>query len=159
MSDFTLYQLIKTLHILSAMIILGTGFGTAFYLFVTNRSGCVPAQSVVSHWVCRTDFWFTTPAVFFQFFSGLWLMNTLNMPFSATWIWASLVLFFFTGACWLPVVVWQLKMRDIAKQSHDNGDTALPQSYWDYARKWELAGYPAFLAVLGIVFLMVFKPM
>lgn len=52
MSDFTLYQLIKTLHILSAMIILGTGFGTAFYLFVPiavavslpNRSsaiGCV----------------------------------------------------------------------------------------------------------------------
>ncbi|STY92929.1 Predicted integral membrane protein [Moraxella bovis] len=70
MSDFTLYQLIKTLHILSAMIILGTGFGTAFYLFVTNRSGCVPAQSVVSQWVCRADFWFTTPAVFFSVFLG-----------------------------------------------------------------------------------------
>ena len=35
----------------------------------------------------------------------------------------------------------------------------LPQSYWRYAKKWELAGYPAFLAVVVIFFLMVIKPM
>lgn len=85
-------------------------------------------------------------------------MQAINMPLSATWIWLSLLLFFFTGACWLPVVVWQINMRNIAKQSYDNGDNTLPQTYWQYAKKWELAGYPAFLAVLGIVFLMVFKP-
>ncbi len=126
MDSLALYHLIKTLHILSAMVIIGTGFGTAFYLFVTNRSGSVPAQSVVSYWVCKADFWFTTPCVFFQFFSGLWLMHAIKMPFSATWIWASLVLFFFCGALWLPVVVWQLKMRDIAKKACDNGETTLP---------------------------------
>lgn len=86
-------------------------------------------------------------------------MNTLKMPWSATWIWASLALFFFVGICWLPVVVWQLKMRDIAKQSIKNGDKTLPKVYWQLAKKWELAGYPAFLATLSIVFLMVFKPM
>lgn len=159
MFDITLYQFIKTLHILSAMVILGTGFGTAFYLFVVNRSNSVPAQSVVSYWVCKADFWFTTPCVIFQFFSGLWLMQAMKMPLSATWIWASLALFFFAGMCWLPVVVWQINMRDIAKKSCDNGDIALPNDYWRLAKKWELAGYPAFLAVIGIVFFMVAKPM
>lgn len=158
MDSLTTYQLIKTLHILSAMLILGTGFGTAFYLFFANRSGNVPAISVVSHWVCKADFWFTTPCVFFQFFSGLWLMQAMKMPFSATWIWASLVLFFFAGACWLPVVVWQLKMRDIAKKACDNNEN-LPDQYWQYAKKWEIMGYPAFCATIVIVFLMVFKPM
>ena len=158
MDSLILYQTIKTLHILSAMVILGTGFGTAFYLFFANRSDSVPAISVVSHWVCKADFWFTTPCVFFQFFSGLWLMHAIKMPFSATWVWLSLLLFFFAGVCWLPVVVWQIKMRDIAKKACDNNET-LPAPYWQLAKKWEMLGYPAFCAVIVIVFLMVFKPM
>lgn len=159
MDDFMLYQLIKTLHVLSAMVILGTGFGTAFYLFVVNRSGCVPAQSVVSYWVCKADFWFTTPCVIFQFLSGIWLLARLNMPWSATWVWSSLALYAFAGALWLPVVFWQIQMRNIAKSAFDHHQNTLPPTYWRLAKKWELAGYPAFLAVVGIVFLMVFKPM
>lgn len=153
------YLIIKTLHILSAMLIAGTGFGTAFYLFVTNRSGNVPAQAVVSHWVCKADFWFTTPAVIFQPLSGLWLMHQLKMPMTATWIWVSLTLFMFAGVCWLPVVVWQIQMRNIAKIANENGETTLPNAYWQLAKKWELMGYPAFTAVLVIFFLMVMKPM
>ena len=30
------YLIVKTLHILSATILVGTGFGSAFYLFWTN---------------------------------------------------------------------------------------------------------------------------
>ena len=44
------YLIVKTLHIISATLMVGTGFGTAFYLFWANRSGSVAAQSVVSHW-------------------------------------------------------------------------------------------------------------
>lgn len=153
------YFIVKTLHILSAMLILGTGMGTAFYLFFANRSGSVPAQSVVSYWVCKADFWFTTPAVIFQLCSGLWLMHKLNMPFSATWIWASLGLYAFAGICWLPVVWWQIQMRDIAKRANDKNESTLPSEYWQLAKKWELLGYLAFPAVVAIVFLMVIKPM
>lgn len=60
------YLIVKTLHIISATLMVGTGFGTAFYLFWANRSGSVAAQSVVSHWVIKADWWFTTPAVIFQ---------------------------------------------------------------------------------------------
>ena len=59
------YLIVKTLHIISATLMVGTGFGTAFYLFWANRSGSVAAQSVVSHWVIKADWWFTTPAVIF----------------------------------------------------------------------------------------------
>lgn len=55
------YLIVKTLHIISATLMVGTGFGTAFYLFWANRSGSVAAQSVVSHWVIKADWWFTTP--------------------------------------------------------------------------------------------------
>ena len=53
------YLLVKTLHIISATLLVGTGFGTAFYMFWVNRSGSVAAQSVVARWVVRADWWFT----------------------------------------------------------------------------------------------------
>ena len=40
------YLIVKTLHIISATLMVGTGFGTAFYLFWANRSGSVAAQAV-----------------------------------------------------------------------------------------------------------------
>ena len=45
------YLSIKTLHILSSVLMVGTGFGTAFYLFFANRSGSVEAIAVVSRLV------------------------------------------------------------------------------------------------------------
>jgi uncharacterized membrane protein len=42
-----LYLVVKTLHILSSVLLVGTGFGTAFYLIFTNRmpalAGATPA--------------------------------------------------------------------------------------------------------------------
>lgn len=153
------YLIIKTLHILSATLIMGTGLGTAFYLFVTNRSGNIPAQAVVSKWVCKADWWFTTPAVIFQPLSGWWLAKQIQMPLDATWIWLSVGLFVFSGVCWLPVVILQLKMRNMAAVALKNGSSELPDKYWKLARRWEMLGYPAFTAVLIIFFLMVLKPM
>ena len=99
------YLTIKTLHILSATILVGTGFGSAFYLFWVNRSGNIAAQSVVARWVIKADWWLTTPAGIFQPLSGLWLMSQSAWSFSHTWIWLTLALYAFAGLCWLPVLV------------------------------------------------------
>ena len=94
------YLVIKTLHIISATLMVGTGFGSAFYLFWANRSGSVAAQSVVSKWVIKADWWFTTPAVIFQPLSGLWMLHQLGMPFSwdGAWLWVKWTLALYV--CW-----------------------------------------------------------
>ena len=74
------YLVIKALHILSSVLLVGTGFGTAFYLFFANRTRSVPAIAAVSRLVVRADWWFTTPAVIFQPASGLWLAHTAGWP-------------------------------------------------------------------------------
>lgn len=149
---------VKTLHILSSVLMVGTGFGTAFYLFWANRSGSVAAQAVVSKWVIKADWWFTTPAVVFQPVSGLWLAHYLGVPWSATWIWLTLVLYALAGACWLPVVYLQLKMAKLAEQAWQAGASDVPPVYYRYARWWEYLGYPAFCAMAAVYFLMVMKP-
>lgn len=154
----SIYLIVKWLHILSAVAMVGTGFGTAFYLFFANRSDNLNAIAVVSRLVVRADTWFTTPAVIFQPLSGLWLMQQAGWPLDATWIATSIGLFVFTGLCWLPVVWLQLRLRDMAVEAVATG-TRLPERYWRYARRWELLGYPAFAATTAIFFLMVVKPL
>ena len=56
------YLLVKWLHIVSSVLLVGTGFGSAFYLFFVNRSNSLEARAVVARLVVRADLWFTTPA-------------------------------------------------------------------------------------------------
>jgi len=152
------YLTIKTLHILSSVLMVGTGFGTAFYLFFAHRSGNLPAIATVSRLVVRADLWFTTPAIIFQPLSGLWLAHTMGWQWNTPWILASIGLYLLTGACWLPVVWLQYEMAKLANTAHANHATTLPARYWRLAKWWEALGYPAFVAMIAVYFLMVYKP-
>lgn len=151
------YLFVKALHIMSSVLMVGTGFGTAYYLFFTNRLGRVSSIADVARLVVRADWWFTTPAVIFQPLSGIWLAYIAGWPLTTPWLLWSIVLFVLTGACWLPVVWLQLRLAKIAREA-DEQNQALPATYWRYARYWEWLGYPAFIAMLGVYFLMVLKP-
>ncbi len=154
---FNLYLAVKWLHIVSSVFMVGTGFGSAFYMFFANRSGSVAAQAVVSRLLVRADWWFTTPAILIQPASGLWLAHAAGWPLGAPWIVLTLALYALAGACWLPVVWLQLRMARMAQAAHAQG-APLPPLYWRYARRWEALGYPAFAAMGVIYWLMVNKP-
>lgn len=68
------YFIIKTIHILSSVLLVGTGFGSAFYLFFANRIKNIEGQAVIARLVIRADWWFTTPAVIIQPISGFVLV-------------------------------------------------------------------------------------
>jgi uncharacterized membrane protein len=151
------YLLLKWLHVLSSVVLVGTGFGSAFYMFFANRSGSVAAQAVVTRLVVRADWWFTTPAAIFQPLSGLWLAHLAGWPWSTPWLVLALGLYLLAGACWLPVLWLQLRMAEMAAIAARDA-TPLPLLYWRYARRWETLGYPAFVAMLLVFYLMVAKP-
>ena len=80
-----------------------------------------------------------------------------GLPWSTPWLAVSMALYLVAGACWLPVVWLQLRMRDMAIESAQ-GDGVLPPLYWRYARWSEALGYPAFVAMAVVFYLMVNKP-
>ena len=151
------YLLLKTLHILSSVVLVGTGLGSAFYLFCVNRIRNLPAQAVVARLVVLADWIFTTPAIILQPLTGMILLQLAGWPLRTPWIMWSIVLYLLAGACWLPVVWLQIEMKRMAENALANG-TALPPRYWRYALWWQRLGYPAFIAMLGVYFLMVNKP-
>jgi uncharacterized membrane protein len=151
------YLLVKTVHILSSVLLVGTGLGSAFYLFMANRSRSLAAQAVVSRYVVLADWIFTTPAIIIQPATGVLLAHWAGWPITTPWILWSIVLYVLAGACWLPVVWLQIALKHMANEAFTL-DKPLPHAYWRYARLWEALGYPAFAAMVVIYYLMVAKP-
>jgi uncharacterized membrane protein len=152
------YIILKCLHIISSTILFGTGIGSAFYMFVANRQKDVGYIYFVVKNVVIADFIFTAPAVIVQLVTGVWLMNILGYDLSDRWLFWGLILYFFVGACWLPVVWMQIKMRDTAKEALDK-NKKLPDGYWIMDMWWIILGSLAFPAVIIIFYLMVAKPL
>lgn len=151
------YLLLKWIHILSATLLFGTGLGSAFYKWQADRSGNVSAIAQTNSMVVLADWLFTTPTVIIQPITGLWLAKIMGVPFEQPWLVTALVLFAFAGACWLVVVWLQLKMRDLACHAQQT-QTRLTRSYYRLATLWFWLGVPAFLAMIVVYALMVFKP-
>lgn len=150
------YLSLKYLHILSMVLLFGTGLGSAFYKWMADRSGNLAHIAVMNRHVVLADWLFTTPTVIFQPISGLWMVYLLHYPLTTPWIMLSLVLYALAGACWLPVVWLQIQMRRLSEHALAT-QTELPALYWRYARYWFWLGVPAFIAMILIVLLMVFK--
>jgi uncharacterized membrane protein len=151
------YLIIKWVHIVSATILFGTGLGTAFFKWMTDRSGHVGAIRVVSDRTVLADWIFTTPAGVIQLVTGLLMVHMAGFPWDTGWVLLSIGLYLFAGLCWLPVVVLQLWMRQLAIVA-DTKNSPLPPIYWRYARIWFWLGVPAFTALIGVYWLMVMKP-
>ena len=152
------YLLLKWIHILSATLLLGTGLGIAFFMWMAHLSRDARTIAATARLVVIADALFTAPAVVVQLLTGLWLANFLHLPLTTFWIAAALALYALIGACWLPVVWLQMRARDLARQAAADG-TPLPPAYFRIMRCWFWLGWPAFIAVIAIVWLMVAKPL
>ncbi len=153
----TAYEIVKTIHILSAAVLFGTGLGSAWFMWRANRSGEVATIAATAGNVVLADWLFTTPAVIVQPLSGLWLIDLVGYSATERWLLWTYGLYALAAGCWLPVVWLQMRMRDLAVAAHAS-DAALPPEYHSLARAWFLLGWPAFLAVVVIIHLMVAKP-
>lgn len=151
------YLLLKWIHILSSTILFGTGIGSAFYMFMANRRKDVAGIAFATRHVVIADWAFTTPAVIIQLVTGLALVHITGNSLTEGWVLLSLALYFLAGACWLPVVWMQIKMRDMAKASLETG-VPLPDRYWRMDRWWVALGCVAFSAIIVVFYLMVMKP-
>jgi uncharacterized membrane protein len=153
-----IYTTIKTLHILSMVLLFGTGLGSAFYKWMADRSGNVAHIAVTNRHVVLADWIFTTPTVIFQPISGAAMAIMMGLPLTTPWIFTSLSLYVLAGICWLPVVWLQIRMQKIAADAVAT-ESALPALYWKMARWWFWLGVPAFTAMVLVVALMVGKHM
>ncbi|MFC5477465.1 DUF2269 family protein [Massilia suwonensis] len=152
------YVVVKWLHILSSTFLFGTGIGSAWYMLFANISRDVRAIAVVSRNVVIADWVFTATTAVIQPATGFYMIHLAGYPFHSTWIMWSVALYVLAGACWLPVVWIQMRLRDLAAEAV-RSNTDLPPQYWRLFKTWVALGVPAFAAFVVIFWLMVAKPM
>jgi uncharacterized membrane protein len=152
------YVVVKWLHILSSTFLFGTGIGSAWYMLFANISRDVRAIAVVSRNVVIADWLFTATTAVIQPATGFYMIHLAGYPFHSKWIMWSVALYVLAGACWLPVVWIQMRLRDLAAEAART-NTDLPPQYWRLFKTWVALGVPAFAAFVVIFWLMVAKPM
>jgi uncharacterized membrane protein len=148
---------LKWLHIVSSTVLFGTGIGTAFQMWFAHRHGEPAAIAVVARNVVLADWLFTLPAGIVQPLSGVALVFQVGYPLFASWLVVTYLLYLLAFACWAPVVVLQIRVRDLAASAVAR-KTALPPEYYSAMRLWFALGWPAFIALIAVFLLMVAKP-
>ncbi|WP_315797940.1 DUF2269 domain-containing protein [Bradyrhizobium sp. SZCCHNRI3043] len=153
----TLYFLVKYLHVLGAIVILGTGTGIAFFMLMAHLSGEAAFIARTAGVVVIADMLFTLSAVLLQPVTGGTLMWLSSTAVTDGWLLTSLALYAVAGLFWVPVIFMQIELRDLARLA-DVGAEELPPRYFIVFRRWFLCGIPGFSAVMAILWLMIAKP-
>jgi len=151
------YLVLKYLHVLGAIVILGAGTGIAFFMLMAHRSRDAGFIAKTAGVVVLADLVFTASAVVAQPVTGLLLAYQAGIPLVSPWLAAALALYVVAGAFWLPVVWMQTRMRNLAAEAAATAKP-LPPAYHRLFGWWFAFGIPGFGSVALILWLMIAKP-
>lgn len=146
------YQLLKLIHILSATLMIGTGLGSAFYLFLTYKKSKVSTIKDVLKLVILADKIFTTPSVIIQLITGFWLSSLMGFNYT-NWFWIVISVSFIVLVLWLRAAFIQVKLRKILEDENE-----IPEEFHKLMNIWFYLGVPSFVGSIFIYYLMVYKP-
>lgn len=152
-----IFLVLKYLHVLGAIVILGTGTGIAFFMAMAHRSRDAAFIARTAGVVVLADLIFTASAVAAQPVTGIMLAIEAGIPLAEPWLAAALALYVVAGLFWLPVVWMQMRMRDLAVEAAATG-APLPPAYHRLFGWWFAFGIPGFGSVALILWLMIAKP-
>jgi uncharacterized membrane protein len=151
------YLLTKWVHVLSSTILFGFGAGTAWYLWSAHRTGDAALIASVGRMVVKADWIFTGTSGVVQPLSGIALAHIAGWPLTQPWLVATYALYVLAFACWAPVVWLQIRAQRLAQRAAETG-TPLGAEYARVMRWWFALGWPAFLGLTGVFWLMIAKP-
>ncbi len=153
----SVYLVLKALHILSATILFGTGIGIAFFMLRSHFTDNLHEKLYAAKNTVLADYLFTFPAAIIQPLTGFWLIWKAGYDWSSLWLVLTYIIYIIVGFCWLPVVWIQIQLKKILAESVAT-DTPLPADYHKLFKIWFILGWPAFIGLIVVFFLMVFKP-
>lgn len=151
-----LYLVVKTAHILSALLFLGAGLMTAWYKVRADRARDANVIAWYAREIVLADWIFTLPSGVTLPATGLWLASLLGQPLTQGWVALGIACYALAGTLWVPAAWLQLRMRRLAETAARDG-SALPPAFHRYNRVWLALGVPAFAVSMLALWIMVAK--
>ena len=146
------YQLLKLIHILSATLMIGTGLGSAFYLFFTYKKAKASTVKEVLKLVVLADSIFTLPSVIVQLITGIFLSNMMNMMFTK-WFWIVIIVSVIVLVLWVIAVFIQYKLKRLLDEKEE-----ITSQFHGLMKQWYYLGVFSFSGSIFLYYLMVYKP-
>lgn len=109
----------------------------------------------VARGVVLADWLFTTPAGIIQPATGIALVLLQGWSWTEDWLILTYILYIVAFLAWVPVVYLQIRIRDLTKDCSTN---ECPPEARRLFRIWFALGWPAFISLIAIFWLMVNKP-
>ncbi|MES9856359.1 MAG: DUF2269 domain-containing protein [Sedimenticola sp.] len=152
------YELLKSLHILGTILLLGNVIVTAWWKVMANRTNNAKVIAFAQRQVTLTDFLFTLPGAVLIVASGDYIAYfMMNDSWTVLWIAWGRVLFIMSGLIWVFILVpIQVKQAKLAKEF--TLKESIPDKYWKLNKHWYQFGAVAVLLPLCNIYWMVFKP-
>ncbi len=145
------YSILKTIHVLCAMLFIGNVVVTGTWAALAERTRNHDIIKFSNHLVLVTDAIFTGPGALGVLFTGHLMAG--QFPAQPGWVAWSYALFGISGLIWAIVLLpIQLKQRTLLRQS-----TVITQDYLRLSRTWQIVGAFATLFPFPVLYLMVSK--
>lgn len=146
------YQFLKLIHILSATLMIGTGLGSAFYLFFSYKKATASTLKDVLKLVVIADSIFTLPSVIIQLITGILLSNIMSMIFTK-WFWIVIVASIIVLVLWIFAVFIQYKLKRLLDEKEE-----ISPLFHALMKQWYYLGIFSFSGSIFLYYLMVYKP-
>lgn len=152
-----LYLFVKWVHIVSSTILFGFGAGTAWYFWNAHLTREPETIARVGRMVVKADWIFTGISGLVQPVSGVLLVHLVGYSLTESWLLLTYALYALAFICWAPVVWLQIKAQRLAQIAAQTGQS-LGKNYDRTMWLWFALGWPAFLGLMGVFWLMIAKP-
>ena len=151
-------NLLLTLHILSAVWLMGHLVSSAFWKARADRTGNPQTIATTAQALVRSDFTFTLPGIVVLLGTGIWMAGLTGWDrFQELWLGTSFVLVIVMVIIWLAVLLpQQRRMARFAAETLEGVDQGA--NYQRASKLWSMAGGIMTLIPVLVLFLMVFKP-
>jgi len=112
---------------------------------------------IAIHWLVVPALILVLAITYVHPITGLWLVWKGGYSWDDSWLMTSYFLYLIAGLCWLPVVWIQIQLKRLLVH-HQETNTPLPERYNTLVKVWCFLGWPAFISLVVIFYLMVAKP-
>lgn len=153
-----LYALLKALHIVGVVMLLGNAAVTLIWKIAADRTGDPSLVAFGQRLVTLTDWWFTLGGgalIVIGGYGAAWA-GGLD-PFGSAWLLWGQALLLLSGALWAVILV-PVQIRQARQARGFGAAEEIPPSYWRDSRRWTVWGVIAIFPLLAAILVMAAKP-
>jgi uncharacterized membrane protein len=153
-----MYDLLKTVHVIGVIVLVGNVTITAYWKVFADRTGDAKIVAHAQDAVTVADWIFTLAGILLIIIGGYGAAVVGGWSLTGpTWLVIGQILFAVSGLVWLALLI-PIQIRQARTVRSLTQDAALPAQYRRDSRIWLIWGIVATVPLIAAIYVMIAKP-